>query len=405
MSSALLLAAILSATAIDAAPALVDRVSVAAASTEERGVLSPEAVFYEPAEPAAIFVGNSRDDADAIRFTSLNTSLIRGQNYDEDPSGGNLSQPTFAAPPIGMPFAQQGTIWPGTPLLAPNGMFGGPPPAATTRGINGPQPFRFGWTSKFDVGFLPKEGVSGSGTSGKLSIFEFNSELRYTMPTPLQWIFSFAPQFNMRLWDGPTTPGLPADVYRFGSDIQLTSPTWGPYTFELAFTPSLNSSFETSLSSDAWNFDGRGAAFVRVNPQWLVMLGALYWDRVHDRVLPYAGVVYTPNDYVEIRATFPRADINFFIGTPWGVPQWFYVAGEYHVEAYQIEDSKLRRDQLEIQDWRAVLGIRSEYAGMTSFLEGGWVFGRKGEFLHAVGGTPETFNIASGFIVRAGLRW
>lgn len=415
MQSALLLATILSASVVDTAPALADPTPGADTSASTMGQFSPEAVFHEPASPAAVSVNLAKYDGDlfsAYQFASLDTTLVRGQNYDEDPSGGNLSQPTFAAPPIGMPFTQQGTIWPGTPLLAPNGMLGGPQPAATARGINGPQPFRFGWTSKFDVGFLPKEQTDGGattgmpptpGATGQLSVFEFNSELRYTMPTPMQWIFSVAPQFNLRLWDGPTVPALPGEVYRFGGDFQLTSPTWGPYTLELGFNPSLNTSFEANLTSDAWNFDGRGAVFVRANPQLLLVLGAMFWDRVNNRVLPYAGVVYTPNEYVEIRALFPRADASLFIGTPWGVPQWLYIAGEYHMEAYEIERAAAVQDQFEIQDWRAVLGIRSEHAGMTSFLEGGWVFDRNAEFLNTA--APAKFNISSGFIVRFGVRW
>ncbi|MHC4879729.1 MAG: hypothetical protein ACYTGL_25020 [Planctomycetota bacterium] len=401
MSSALLLAAILSVSAVDEAPALVDNSDSEFTSTTTTGPFTTENIFHRPASPAAFpgkLTHESSGTSNGIQFASLDTSLIRGQSYDEDPTAGNLSQPTFAAPPIGMPFAQQGTIWPGTPLLAPNGMMGGPPPAATQRGLNGPQPFRFGWTSKFDVGYLPQEDVSSGGT-GDLGIFEFNGEVRYSAPTPLQWIFSVAPQFNLRLWDGPTTPGLPGDVYRFGTDLQITSPAWGPYTFEFAVTPSLNTSFEDSPSSDAWNFDGRGAAYIRTSPQWLIVAGAMFWDRVNDRVLPYAGLVYTPNDYLEIRALFPKADISFFIGTPWGVPQWLYVAGEYHIEAYEVVPAGGQRSQVQIEDWRVVGGVRSEQAGMTSFLEGGWVFDRQLTLLGA------DADISSGFIVRFGVRW
>lgn len=412
MPSALILATLLSvsaahpATTTDRAAAAYTGITTDSPETVRASpALSPEAVFHQPPAPDSAWLTALTPPPNfspGMTVSSLDTSLVRAQNYDEDPTGGNLGQPTFAAPPIGMPFAQQGTVWPGTPLLAPNGLMGGPAPAATMRGVNGPQPFRFGWTSRFDVGYLPKEATSSGGT-GQLGVFEFNSELRYTAPTPMQWIFSVAPQFNLRLWDGPTVPALPGDVYRLGADFQLTSPTWGPYTFELGFTPSLNTSFETSPTSDAWNFDGRGAVFLRASPQWMFALGAMFWDRVNNRVLPYAGVVYTPNEYVEIRALFPRADASLFIGTPWGVPQWLYIAGEYHMEAYEIERGAAVRDQFEIQDWRVVLGIRSEHAGMTSFLEGGWVFDRNAEFLNTA--APATFEISSGFIVRFGVRW
>ena len=185
----------------------------------------------------------------------------------------------------------------------------------------------------------------------------------------------------------------------------------------------MNTDFEEAASSDAWNFDGRGALIVRTSPQWMWVLGATYWDRVEDRVLPYAGIVHTPNDWLEIRALFPRADINIFMGTPWGVPQWLYVAGEYHIEAYQVQlparsltttdvvgstptsatVSPFVRDRIELEDWRVLGGIRSEYNGMTSFLEAGWVFGRQVQFARSM--SPSGFDISSGFIARFGLRF
>jgi hypothetical protein len=347
--------------------------------------------------------------------------LVRGQSPPYDPSAPgsvnpNLAQSMTIPPPATEQwFPPPQHAWPGVPLLNPNGMLGGSPPQGTMMGVNGPQPFRFGWQSQADVGILPRETTNSRRGLGQFGVFEFNTELRYTAPTVMQHIFSIAPQFNLRGWDGPGTSSaaaiangftpLAGDAYRFGLDLRLTSPTQGPYTLELDFNPSFGTDFERGLTSKAWAFDARGALFVRTSPRYLLVLGAMFLDRVDDQVLPYAGIVYTPNQHFEIRALFPKAEINCFIGAPWGVPQWMYLAGEYHIEAYQVAVNTpgLSENRIQIEDWRAMLGVRSEHSGgMTSFLEGGWVFGRDVEFLRKA--TPG-FDINSGFIARFGVRY
>jgi hypothetical protein len=136
----------------------------------------------------------------------------------------------------------------------------------------------------------------------------------------------------------------------------------------------------------------------------MVVIGALFWDRVNDKVLPYGGLVYTPNGVFEARLLFPRADVSVFVGAPWGVPQWLYLAAEYHVEAWEVEtpiSGGRQADRFEIEDWRLLFGVRSESAGVSSFLEAGWVFDRHADFLN----TNADFDISSGFITRFGIRW
>ena len=51
----------------------------------------------------------------------------------------------------------------------------------------------------------------------------------------------------------------------------------------------------------------RAVAFYRTSPQWTWVGGVVYWDRVNDRVLPYAGAIWIPNDHTELRLLFPEA--------------------------------------------------------------------------------------------------
>lgn len=322
--------------------------------------------------------------------------------YDERPK----PAPTFGQPPVLMnpqPMTPQpGTMpgWPGIPMLDPWQNQEGAPGQF---GAVGPQPYRYGWQLKFDVGNIFNSGTQFSGAGGvplgDLSVFEFNGEMRYTAPLPNQWIWSLAPQFSYRGWSGPELFDLPADVYRTGLDVGLTTPAMGPYTIEFGFNPTIGTDFDRTPKSNALMWDGRGAVFIRTTPQWMWVLGAQYWDRVRDRVVPWAGFVLTPDDRWEIRAVFPNPQITAFLGTPWGTPAWMYLAAEYHVEAYDVSLTGFH-DQMEIKDWRVMLGLRTEQNGVTSFIEGGWVFDRRARFRNAV-----DIDIDDGFMVRGGMRF
>ena len=58
-------------------------------------------------------------------------------------------------------------------------------------------------------------------------------------------------------------------------------------------------------------------------------------------------------------------------------------------------------EKIQISDYRALFGLRSEGGGVTGFVEAGWVFAREARFLH---GTPG-FDINTGFMGRIGLRF
>lgn len=368
--------------------------------------------FGDPWQPTGI---ESRWDSG----TSAWTAAIRSQNqqsqsyqdYEElpTPNSGQTAPPTYAAPQGG------GFVWPfssGPPNYDPflgqpgNGTPYGGSPGVYSYGANGPQPYRFGWSQRYNVGVLPNEHTERG--LGDFGIFEFDAEWQYTQPWVLGLIKSVRQEFNLRTWDGPTgspsvpTVALPGQVFRFGWDVELATPANGPWAFQVAFNPSLNTDFEQGLSSDAWNFDGRGMVFLRTSPQWMYVFGAGFWDRVHDRVIPYAGVVWTPDDRWEWRILFPRSRVSYFLGSPWGFSTWLYARGEYHVEAYEIQlETTGAREKFELSDWRILFGARADNGWASLFYELGVVFGRHTEFLHD---TP-SFDIGTGFITRAGLQF
>jgi hypothetical protein len=321
--------------------------------------------------------------------------------YGAPPPGG------YVLPPSGGYSPYQPAPLTGDPFLGSPGYGYSPYSNHFAFGANGPQPYRFGWTVRQEAGFIPK--VSTEGNLGNFGVTEFDTELEYTTALPPGWIFSFTQQYNLRLWEGPhsKTPaaiGLPGNVHRFGWDFELSTPANAPFSVQLAFNPSINSDFQRHLTSDAWNWDGRGIAFFRASPHWMIALGAGFWDRVNDRVIPYAGAIWTPDPYWEWRLVFPEPRVSYLLSNAYGMKTWIYVAGEYHVEAYEIVVDRVapggRQDKIELEDWRVLLGIRNDCCRFTSFVETGWVFGRHVDFLRTPG-----FDVTTGFIVRGGVQF
>lgn len=318
-----------------------------------------------------------------------------------DPFPGGGVQPYNPAP-TGDPFLG-GNVAP-----APYGYDPFAPPATQgyTFGLNGPQPFRYGWESRFDFGYMPATGTS-SPDVGDMGIFEFDLEKELATPLGAGYTFSVAPQFGLRAWEGPLgvgggNAGLPPQAYRFGLGLKLLTPSWGPWQFEAGFNPAVGTDFD-DVSSDALMFDGHAVAFFRTSPQFMWAIGAAYWDRVDSIILPYAGAVWTPNDRWEFRLLFPKPRITWFAGAPMGVPTWLYVAGEYHVEAYEVNVDPINQStRAQIEDIRVLGGARAEFGAATGFLEAGWVFNRDVDFDAGFG---TDFEIDNGFVARAGFRY
>ena len=194
-------------------------------------------------------------------------------------------------------------------------------------------------------------------------------------------------------------------MYHFGYEVRMETPrNAGPYSFMLSFTPSLNTDLQSTPGGDAWNLDARGALFYQLDQYWQVALGLQYWDRVNDRILPYGGLIYT-DDFWEWRFTFPEARVNLFLGSEYMWAKWLYLRAEYHVEAYEI-DTRIAgvngREQVELRDWRALIGLKMDTGYYDWFFEGGWVFGRDVRFSES---TTADFDIGTGFIGQLGFRF
>ena len=323
--------------------------------------------------------------------------MIRGQ-----------SPSTFETPAITAPTEGVMTPFNGAGIMDP--FIYGPDPVlgyqggSVLSGVNGPQPYRLGHTPRFDYTFLADVGTSNPNV-GKFGSQNLDFELAHTMPVGPGWAFTSTPQVGARWWEGPLKVNLPPQVYRLGWDFTLATPLQGPWSMQASFNPSINSDFGQSLSKEAWNFDANAMLFYRSSPQLMWVLGAGYWDRVDNIVIPYAGVVWNPSDLWEFRLLFPKARISYFLGTIGTGAHWLYASGEYHVESYQIDAPGLgTRQQIQLSDYRVGVGLRSDHGWYDKSLELGYVFDRQVDFLHNSAAYPN-FSINNTLMVHYSVRF
>ncbi len=321
----------------------------------------------------------------------------------------------FSPPVVSDPFLQPGYGQPGYGQYgygmqqSPYGGYtqGVPPQGMTTYGANGAQPYRFGWQNRLDVSWMPSQNVSGPapGASGDVGIFGVDYDLAYGTPFLPGWILNWTNQFGYRHWDGPAGQIMQrSDLYRFGIDFELETPQAGPFSISLGVTPSVNTDLNADLWKEGFQIDGRGILFFQLDQYWTLGLGAQYWDRVDDRIIPWAGLIYR-DDYWEWQLMYPEARISVFLGNEAYWAKWAYVRAEYHVEAYGIESSfnngPVSDTQFESEDYRVLGGFKMDAGYYNWFIEAGWVFNREVKFANSTPG----YDIGSGFIGQIGIRF
>jgi hypothetical protein len=264
-------------------------------------------------------------------------------------------------------------------------------------GIDVAQPYRLGWWSYNDIVFMPEAKARGVG--GKLQVTELNSWVRYATPLNERTLFTYTLSMNGKFWQGPSGVALPYDNNQIISDFQLAVQTPYDWTIQAGLTPQFNSDFKGGLTGKGFFLDGRATAIKRLSPNWQIALGAEFLDRVHNRIIPYGGVVWTPSDRWEFRLLFPKSRVSYYAGNYRGVDAWLYAAAEYNVDAFAIfREAARTNEQVEMQDYRLLLGCNMQCGRLITFVEGGYVMRRHLRF----SGPDPQFDVAPTAMIRAG---
>jgi hypothetical protein len=264
-------------------------------------------------------------------------------------------------------------------------------------GNAGVQPYRLGWYSYNDFVMMPRVPASNGGNFQDL---EWNAWVRYARPLRHATVFTWTGWMNGKFWTGPSGLNLPPGAAEFISDFQWASANAGPWNWQLGFAPQLNGTFNERINSNAWMADARAVLMFRASPQWMFAFGAAYWNRANDHLIPYSGVIWAPNDRWEFRMMFPKSRASYYLGRIHGADTWLYAAGEYNLEAYQIDVQGPRVSvRGESSDYRVLIGASATTGIWTLFFEGGLVTDRHFRFR----GEVADFELDDCALLRTGL--
>jgi len=87
---------------------------------------------------------------------------------------------------------------------------------------------------------------------------------------------------------------------------------------------------------DGFRLTGRAVARYDLTPDRVqVVLGALYINRYHTKLIPAAGVVWKPNDDLNLEMVFPQAKLARRLRCGPGYENWVYLSGGF---AQQLVD-------------------------------------------------------------------
>jgi len=231
----------------------------------------------------------------------------------------------------------------------------------------------------FSETYLPRWNANGLGIS------EVETFVTVAVPMPKrEWPMLITPYFQWRTLDGPTYPEVPANLYETYVDFMWVprfSPRW---TGILAVAPSLYSDFESG-DQNGFRMTGKGLVRYDIVPDKLQLIaGVLYLNRYRARNLPAGGLIWDPNPDVHYEIMFPRPKFShrFDYGNDW--ENWFYVAGEFGGNLFEVTLSDGTPESILLYDNRISIGLEHQRAGGAGArLELGVVFSRKVELIHS----------------------
>lgn len=249
------------------------------------------------------------------------------------------------------------------------------------------------------------------GGDKSLGVDDLDLSLTFQFPFPLfesrQAPILVTPGFAFHFWDGPDTlppanADLPANTYDAYLDVGW-DPEITPYlSAELDVRVGIYSDFQL-VSTHSIRIIGAGDAVITVSPVWKVKIGAAYIDRNKVKILPIAGVVWTPNDDTHWELVFPHPKLSNRLSTYNNTTFWWYVTGEYGGGAWTIRRASGFGDDFDYNDIRIALGIDwATQANWKGMFEVGYAFNR--ELIYR-SGSPASFDPSGTIMLRAGLAY
>ncbi len=316
--------------------------------------------------------------------------------------------PAYGAPgpyaqPVPAPYYPPSTTTPG--YLYPNGT---PTYAGPGWPMGNPLDQVNGFTRFFQEIRLQETYMYDTGER-KVSFNDIETSATFAIPPGWStYPILVTPGFGLHLWDGPPShgpgsPDLPAQTYDAYLDTAW-DPQFSPiFGAELGVRVGAYTDFHT-FNSHSIRVMGRGLGVINVSPAVQVKLGVVYIDRVHIKLLPAGGVIWTPDPDTRWEFFFPRPKYTHRVTTTGLYQWWFYVTAEYGGGSWTIQRDNGNSDQFDYDDIEISDGIEWVPEGNPTALRGYFESGvaLQRDLYYRVG-PPLHSDLKNTFFVRAGI--
>ena len=215
------------------------------------------------------------------------------------------------------------------------------------------------------------------------------------------------PSYELHFLNAPAGIPLPPRLNDVAVDFHVFRVLDNHWIADLAVTPGLYADDHSFGASEALRINGRalGVYAPTVDVKWA--LGVTYLDGGGwAKVVPIAGVIYTPTDDVEYQILFPTPRVAWRLPSsaiPGQDEQWVYVSVEYGNSAWAFQQDDGSPDVLASRDFRLIFGYeRKIVGGIFHKAEIGYVFGRD---IKVASLGDNDISLGSTALVRAGISY
>lgn len=254
-------------------------------------------------------------------------------------------------------------------------------------------------------GFFQKLSLTGthvfrSGSDG-VGITETELFAAFALPAPTtKSPLVLLPTLEMHFLDAPSFARLPSNLYAAYLDFMWLPRAGDRWKGIVSVAPGWYSDFESG-SDDGFRFTGRGIArYAWVPETFELVLGVIYTNRLNNKIIPAAGLIWKPSDDLNLELVFPRAKIGRRLSWGVGFENWVYLGFGFGGNTWSIAVPGGGQDTLDMLDWRLTLGWERKMNGGAGLrFEVGYVFARELEFAS----TGTEFKLDDTLLLRGGV--
>jgi hypothetical protein len=230
--------------------------------------------------------------------------------------------------------------------------------------------------AEFSMSYLPGWGQRG------LQMTQIQAKANFGLPTPFKNTFvSITPSFSPTLTDWKGVEPFPRTLLTAAMDFRFIKKICPQLTAMASVTPQWSS--DGHESQDALRFSMMGNIIWNPSERLKVVLGVGYFAQNDNKVLPFGGLIWQPNDDWKFELMAPqlrvakrwKSNIPSFLNHT--ASYWQYVGIGFGSKSWAIESVADQSDVAKYKEYSVVIGLEAKNHESFSWkVELGYVFSR-----------------------------